>query len=281
MFDLFKKLKEDIYNDASNVDAMVMKVLSLAEYLHDNEFVEWAKNELYGYAEYKNIPSYRNVKGIVWVDTITRGNCPVFFRQGQEELKENLENWNLGDSIKLISASSSKQIIFKPYDDDIQILLNEMNGTNNYKYGIKIDMTAIIMIITSVKMKIREFVSKYEFSFIEEKENISSQIINNYIGNQFNNSNVQGNTFNSNVANQFDYEKALDFLKNINDELRKDNVSDENRQEIQEQLDEIKNLINSKKKPNRIISAINGVFSFCTGVAASLTANAIQSYFLK
>lgn len=121
---------------------------------------------------------------------------------------------------------------------------------------------------------------KFNSTEIETAKQIP-QTNNYYLGNT---NVINGSVNNSSVIAgnenhvEFTYEKAKEAVDEIETVLNTDKLSTEDKETAIEMLEDIKEKISEKKKPNIIKYALGGLKDFLIGVGASATVAAVQSW---
>jgi hypothetical protein len=59
---IISQIQQDILNSATPLNAIMLKAKVLAYKLGNDEFKQWAKNELDGYENSKDLPDYRIIQ---------------------------------------------------------------------------------------------------------------------------------------------------------------------------------------------------------------------------
>lgn len=220
------------------------------------DFNYWIDHELNGYENYDDIPEYRNIIGEVKAKNPYYGLIPVVM---PSSIAEQLNKRKLYNPIsELINLSTSNQPIIIAFPSELSEILRT-NVRVNFPFYLVIPQSAIIQIIESVKNYLLEWCFKLEndgilgenFAFNEsekEKARIIPQQINCYgpvITGNVNGSQIVSGNHNSNNLVSSDIAKMVDEIKKS---LNTEKISDEDKNDALEILEDIDSSIKSNKK---------------------------------
>ena len=285
MSKLVIELQKDIIENKIDTISILRKAKLIATKLNLVDFNHWINHELNGYENYDDIPEYRNIIGEVKAKNPYYGLIPVVM---PSSIAEQLNTRKLYNPIsELINLSTSNQPIIIAFPSELSEILRT-NVRVNFPFYLVIPQSAIIQIIESVKNYLLEWCLKLEndgilgenFEFNEsekEKARIIPQQINCYgpviTGNVNGSQIVSGNHKSNNLVSS-DIAKMVDEIKKS---LNTEKISDEDKNDALEILEDIDSSIKSNKKTSIVKAALNGLKDFLINVGANVTAAIITA----
>lgn len=279
MSKLVIELQKDIIENRLDTISILRKAKLIATKLNLNDFNQWIDCELNGYDKDDDIPDYRNVIGEIKAKNPYYGLIPVMV---PSSITEQLNSRKLSNPIsELISLSKSEQSIVITLPNELSDLLCANEGVHLPCYFI-ISKNAVMGVIESVKNHLLEWCLKlenddilgeeYEFNEAEkEKAILIPQQVNYYghvVTGNVNNSQLTSGSNNSNTLIYNDISKMIDKIKKS---IETEKISDKDKNEALEILEEIDNSIKSNKKTSIIKAALNGLKDFLINVGANIT----------
>lgn len=275
MKDLINELKKELFDSNSNVVSSLRKAHIIAVSKHDSDIDEWIMYELNGYPyDDSTIPDYREVKGQVKGKHPFGGYIPVIFEDHKVELE--LSTRKIAESVVEIIGflNDSSKDVFMKYPANVQTILNDtLSKGLHIDYVLYIQKHNLLRIIETIKTRLLDWIiyisddaSSNIFIYPHDADTIVVNGNNNIVQLQYGNN----NTINNVVIDE-------ETIKAIVLELEKDNLNEEDKNDILEMLDKITDGIRNKKKQSILRSALIGVKDFMIGVGASLAAAFIQS----
>ena len=256
MSKLVIELQKDIIENRLDTISILRKAKLIATKFHLDDFNQWIDYELNGYDKYDDIPDYRNVIGEVKAKNPYYGLIPVMMHSS---IAEKLNARKLFNPVsELISLSKGKQSIIMTLPNELSELLCANAGVHFPCYFI-VSKNAVMGVIESVKNHLLEWCLKlenddilgeeYEFKEAKkEKEKLIPQQVNYYgpvVTGNVNNSQLTSGSNNSNNFINNDINKMIDEIKKL---IEIEKISDKDKNEALEILEEIDNSIKSNKK---------------------------------
>lgn len=123
------KIIKDFTSSNISIEIALKKLIVLLSYLNNENLTNWAKNELNGYNESDDVPSYRKVKGVIFADFMTGdpisgglrfSNYPLKPVNLDNEYKDKLICCKIRQSVSsLETLVNSKTITFNPIIPDM------------------------------------------------------------------------------------------------------------------------------------------------------------------
>ncbi|MCI5745100.1 MAG: ABC transporter substrate-binding protein [Erysipelotrichaceae bacterium] len=279
MSKLVIELQKDIIENRLDTISILRKAKLIATKLNLNDFNQWIDCELNGYDKDDDIPDYRNVIGEIKAKNPYYGLIPVMV---PSSITEQLNSRKLSNPIsELISLSKSEQSIVIPLPNELSELLCANEGVHFPCYFI-ISKNAVMGVIESVKNHLLEWCLKlenddilgeeYEFNEAEkEKAKLIPQQVNYYGPVVTGNVNSSQLTSGSNNSNNLIYNDINKMIDEIKKSIETEKISDKDKNEALEILEEIDNSIKSNKKTSIIKAALNGLKDFLINVGANIT----------
>lgn len=264
----------------------------IAVKLRLTEFDKWIQSELNGYtcAE-EDIPKYREVRGTLKAFNPYRGWIPVEFQENEFErvvCQRSLMH-SLVEIIELCRPKKNDVLFLKLTANQSRMINSMMDIDVEMELCVHVSMHYARAIIEHVRNCLLEWTLKLETEGIvgedmtfsnEESARAQSvpQQIYNYYGNV-----VNGNISNSNLISgnenriRLDSAFAAQLVSEVEDSLKTDSISEEDRESILEMLQEISIKIEQNKKPQIIKAALVGLKDFLVNVGANVTAAMITA----
>lgn len=292
MAGLVLELQKEVMAKNCDVLHALRQAHVIAVKLKLSEFDKWIQSELHGYkcAE-DEIPKYREVRGALKAFNPFRGWIPVEFDNNEIETmvcQRSLMH-SLVEIIELCRPKKNDVVYLKLAANQRRMINSMMDIDVEMELCVHVSMHYVRAIIEHVRNCLLEWTLKLEaegitgdeMSFsIEETRRAQSvpQQIYNYYGNV-----VNGNVSNSNLISgnenriRLDSAFAAQLVSEVQDSLKKDSVSEEDKESILEMLQEISIKIEQNKKPQIIKAALVGLKDFLANVGANVTAAMITA----
>lgn len=286
----------DLQNEIISSDCDVVNILRKAHLiafkLKLTDFDQWIQYELNGYPNQESCPEYRKIRGTLKAFNPYSGWIPAFIQNN--EIEKMICERKLVNSISEIIdlCESFDDGLISEFSGEQLALFNEVFDTPlPMRYALHISTTAVKDIEEKVKNTILEWTLKLEAEGIvgenmvfsdKEKDSATNipQTINNYYGNTSvinspadNVSIVSG----SNNTVSFSYDKAMDVVDEIENDIEKEELPKEDMDTAMELLNDIKIKIEDKKNPYILKSAFVGLKDFLISTGASVAAGIIQA----
>lgn len=285
MSKLVIELQKNIIENKTDTISILRKAKLIATKLNLVDFKQWIDYELNGYEKYDDIPEYRNIIGEVKAKNPYHGLIPVLM---PSDIAEKLNTRKLYNPIsELIDLSTSNQPITIAFPSELSESLCA-NVSVSFPCYLVIPKNAIIQIIESVKNYLLEWCLKlendgilgedFEFNELEkEKARIIPQQINYYgpvvTGNVNNSQLISGD----NNTNDFTSSYSELLIDEIKKSLNNEAISNKDKYDALDILEDIDMSIKSNKKTSVIKSALNGLKDFLINVGANVTAAIITA----
>lgn len=286
-------LQQEVISQNCDIVNALRKAHLIAMKLGLEDFDKWVLNELNGYSEKNNCPEYRKLHCILKALNPYHGWMPTMIND--PEMEEKI-------STKFIVQSISEIItLVNNGKDGLSINCNgvELDLFNKLfdnpipmQFAYHVSTASVADIIEKVKNTLLEWTLQLEKEGIvgenmafneKEKEQAKSipQTINNYYGNT---NVVNGSAEHSQIISGDNNNITIttDALRTELDTIEKtihkeDNLSSENIETALELLSDIRNKIDSDKKPSIIKSGLVGLKDFLINAGGGLAANLLAT----
>lgn len=286
-------LQQEIISKECDIVTALRKAHLIAIKLGLVEFDEWICNELNGYPNQQSCPDYRKIhcklKGFNpykgWIPTVI--NNPKI----EKAVSEKCVVQSVSELITLIN-SNQNGLTISCSGTEINLFNEYFDNPVPMQFSYHVTTSSVADIIEKVKNTLLEWTLRLENEGIvgdnmifnnKEKEQAKfiPQTIHNYYGNTNivngsadNSQIISGNTTNLTITKE-DLYKQVD---EIEEEVHKDtNLSDENIEIALELLSDIRDKIDSDKKPSIIKSGLVGLKEFLITAGGGLAANLLAS----
>ncbi len=246
-----KSLVHELQNDAMSKDTrlsdMLRKALVVATKLKVEEFKVWVESEMKGYGEGENIPSYRTVSGSLKAWNPYNGWIPVIVEDSR--LAEHTSKRNIGQPVSQLESlyygKDEKKVLQVPLPHDE--LIEYFSHSEVFRLGmiptLIVDKAQLAGILDAVRNEILNWSLELErqgilgdgMSFTTEEVDKAKSVINigSFRG-------ILGDVSSSNVQ--------IGDYSTIHDALKDKGVSQKERNELENILDEIKTADPVQKK---------------------------------
>lgn len=284
MSSVVQELQRDLINGDVLLSSSLKKAYLISKKLNLKDLSVWLDNELNGYkCDFKDIPEYRNIKGIFKGFNPLHGwqTIPLVEQELEDILLNNKTSQSISEIESLISQKEDSMMLPHP-SSMIDKLISSGYIT---QLATWIDKSALIGIIESVKMTLLDWTLELEkediqgFDLIftkEEKEKaMSNTNITNFINNggvQQNQSNTENSTQNQNVYNT---DRLNEFIQAYKKDKSKLDLSEGAGAYLDENIADLESEL-SQDSPNesvikKCLASAKNVLEGCIGnVAASV-----------
>ena len=187
-------LQKELYDNKISAEEALRKAYVISRRLNINDMNEWINNELNGYQNVKNIPTYRNINGTVEAFNPYHGWYPIKFTD--LDIEEILNNINLNFSISEMESmiKNSKTDIIYLKTGATSYLVGELNT----KVRFQTSTHTFIGITNRVKNIILDWTLQLEekgilgenFSFTNEEKEKGKEVLSPIINILFGDNNV-------------------------------------------------------------------------------------------
>ena len=297
MSGLVLELQQDIIKSNCDIVNVLRKAHLIAVKLGLTDFDQWITYELNGYPSQEECPKYRTVHcelkafnpRIGWIPTI-QSNPQI-----EEAISEKCIAQPISEIITLITNNKSG-LIARCKGFETEGFNKIFNNPLNMQYAYHISNSAVADIVEKVKNTLLEWTLKLEEKGIvgdnmmfndKEKEQAKSisQTINNYYGST---NIVNGSAEHSQIISGNENNISIS-MADLNSELDKiaekvsneSNMSKEDIETALELLSDIRNKIDSNKKPSIIKSSLVGLKDFLITAGGGLVANLLHTLIVQ
>lgn len=278
---IVKELQRDILNKDCDIINSLRKAHIIASKLNLTEFDNWINFELNGYKDRNDVPSYRYVDGVLKAFNPYIGWIPTAI--SDYDFEKTITHHKVSESVSsIIKLIEQNKEICINFNGETQNLLDKMFGGYGFQYSVFIGKNQFSDIIEKIKNTLLEWTldlekngivgENLEFNEKEKEKAEKTQIIYNYYGNTFPNSKIESSMIITNGGNFYNDK----FMNELKDTLKNEEIAQEDKSEIESQLQNIEGLLNANKKPTIIKSFLVGLKDFCISVGASVTAALIE-----
>lgn len=289
----------DLQQEVLQPDCDILHALRMAHLIASKlklqEFDAWLINELNGYTEEnpENIPGYRRINGQLKAWNPYHGWIPVIIHNS--EIQSLLCTRPLGSSIGTILELYKKSdgSVAINYSGNIASAIDKICSppfpTN---YSLHVSAHVLKSIVDQVQNCLLEWTIRLEnegvlgegMRFTREETGLAQnlpQTINNYFGTVVN-GDIQKSQVVSGDHNtvSFNYQQAEDLIQQIKEAIQNEQISDEDRETVDELITDAESKITKRKKPAIINAALSGLKDFLISAGANI-ASALLIQFLQ
>lgn len=283
--------------DGSLTDAL-LKTKVLLSSLGQDELNAWVNNELNGYSEDQELPSYRIVPAQVLANLsgigFTADAHPLPIAHLDKEQRENIETARMYQSLAVLEkfAAESDGTLATPIPLEANHILgkNLTRGTVIQRAWSQIQTSSIVQIVTEVRSRLLDFVLKIQAKLpedpsAEEKHSIDTRSLfqNSMFGD--NATVIIGDKNKTEIVN-LHLKGNLDALAH---ELMKFNVADEDIETLKKAIKADAGKINNEKKEfgpsvklwmkNMLHKAVEASWHIELSMAATVLSDALKHYY--
>lgn len=284
--------REIISSDCDIVNAL-RKAHLIAVKLELEEFDEWISNELNGYSSQKLCPEYRKVHCVLRAFNPYHGWTPTMIDDPEFEkmISEKRVIQSVSEIITLIE-NSKNGLYINCSGAELDVFNQMFDNPIPMQFAYHVSTASVADIIEKVKNTLLEWTLRLEKEGIvgenmmfndNEKEKAKSipHTINNYYGNT---NIVNGSAEHSQIiaGNENNNSISRDELNNELDKItekvcNESGMSSEDIETALELLSDIRNKIDSDKKPNIIKSGLVGLKDFLINAGGGLVASLLYT----
>ena len=296
------KLVEEIIEllsstDGSLTDAL-LKTKVLLSSLGEEELNAWVNNELNGFSEDQELPSYRIVPAVVLANLsgigFTADAHPLPIAHLDKKYRENIETARMYQSLAVLEkyAAETDSILATPIPLEANHILgkNLSRGTVIQRAWSQIQTSSIVQIVTEVRSRLLDFVLKVQAELpedpsTEEKRSIDTRTLfqNSMFGD--NATVIIGDKNKTEIVN-LHLKGNLDALTH---ELKKYDVSDEDIEKLKSAIEEDADKVNDNKKEfgpsvkswlqNMLHKAVEASWQIELGMAGTVLSDALKHFY--
>ncbi|MFZ2322631.1 MAG: hypothetical protein WAV89_02925 [Ignavibacteriaceae bacterium] len=244
MSSIILELQKEALDNNVSISQLLRKALVVAKKLNVEEFIDWISYELNGYDDLEKLPKYRKVGGQVMVHNPYHGWQPVIF--GSKEESELMSSKNIFSPISEIenlceNQSDNSVISYSLPDGMTKSLMKSTLGMvpyfiiNESQFHSIIDSVKNIVLNWSLKLEDEGIVGENLTFTEDDKQKASAPVYNiqNFTG-------VIGDVSESNLQ--------IGDYNSIHTSLKKLGVSQEERNELEEIMDNYPKADSEEKK---------------------------------
>lgn len=291
MAGLILELQKEAIDSTISLTELLRKALVVATKLNIKDFKEWIDNELNGYMDKDNIPSYRKVTGITKAWNPYRGWIPMIIQNDfmANTLRQRFVKQSVGDLQSLVENSKDGFLLMH-YPPKIENML--MRDEPDLQPALHIGVNTMNGILQIVRNTVLEWALKLEeegiigegLSFsVQEKEKAQASPninIHNFQG-------ILGDVTSSSINQDLKMSIQTDDFKSLANFLKAKNVSKEDISELENAIKDDPKPISSDKLGEKVSGWIGkmiskaalGTWQITVSTAGTLLGNAISAYY--
>jgi len=261
------ELQNEALNKNVSVSDLLRKAYVVARKLGIPEFEKWTLNELNGYNDVKDIPEYRQIKGIVKAWNPFHGWQPVIFHD--HKIEEALSKRPCGQAIaeieSLLSSKSKNGTLQMPFTAEAEQQLRRAIGYDT-SITLIVPSISLVRIVDAVRTIILNWSLKLEedgilgegLSFTASEREKASKIaysVNNFYGPVSNLQIQQGTAYSTQISSvqKFDINALREFVEEIKRKWNELVLAQEVKQELQAEIQTLEVQLASPKPKRSII----------------------------
>lgn len=187
------ELQREALDKNADIESLLRKAYLVARKLKLSDFEDWIKQEQDGYK--KEVPEYRYVRGEIKALNPMRGWVPFVLSPKMEEKLTKMPIINSISSISDVYESGDNPVTFTINAEVIELLNRCSNAPFDTTFSFWMSRSEFYRILETVRNKILEWALLLEengivgenlsFTDVEKKAAQTSQVINNYVNNFF------------------------------------------------------------------------------------------------
>lgn len=172
------KIIKELVNDEISLEKALHRVIVLAKDLKDTRLEEWAKSEIKGYDNPKQIPEYRRVKlrfvgvylaGISSIGYTKHSNAQLhtkYLEQFSEKERQEITTYKMSESVRFLTHSLDKdKKLGIPVPPDLMSILAKGTNTGILSANREINESEILRILAEVKTRALDVLCELEDKF--------------------------------------------------------------------------------------------------------------------
>ncbi len=285
------ELQKEISSSECDVTSVLRHAHLIASKLNLSDFDKWINYELNGYSTLELVPDYRTVKGSIKSFNPFNGWIPVVV--SNQEIEERLTTFKLYQSISEIIALCEKNntsIIFE-YTGKVQNVINKAcNPPIDMQVTLHVSTASVLAVIEKVKNVVLDWTIELEkngvfgkeYMFNEDEKKTAKELpnmVNIYYGSaNIINGDINQSAIDFKNENEgFDYEKIKEVIFVIEEKIKKEEINKENEEKALELLEDIRDKIDEKNKPQIIKSAMIALRDFLINSGSTLVGGILQA----
>ncbi len=288
--------------DEPNLTNALLKTKIVLHKLGKSDLIEWVNNEINGYSEDANVPTYRLVNAQVLANFANMAyqytRHPIPISHLDKEYRESLKTTRLRQSLKVLEefAANEGGSIQSPIPVEANPLLRKGLDSSFHiqKAWCEIDGSAITQILIEVRSRLLDFILKLSENL---GENLSDQEVKD-IGKSLDTNSMFANAmFGDNttilVGNHGQQTVDIQIVKNdfksLSESLRNKKVEESDIQELEAALETDGPSVEVKEKrfgpkvkdwmKNMLSKAVDASWQIDIGIASSFIADALKKYY--
>lgn len=293
MSSLVLDLQQEVLNNECDILNSLRKAHLIASKLQLKDFDVWIQRELNGYANCskEEIPDYRKVKGALKAFNPYNGWIPAQCIDDEIEqlICEQKMYQPIGELQELYEQSSNGYFVYQFNAGLMDAISSLFNTPVPMQYALHISRHLLASIVEKVKNALLEWTIQLEsegilgdnMRFNQEERDLAKNIpqqINNYYGTVVNGDVCQSQIVSgNNNTNTYNDSAVTDAVKEIQQSLNAEEISEDDKISALELLEEISSKLEQNKKPGIIKSAFIGLKDFLINVGANVTATLIAA----
>lgn len=290
MSSIVVELQRDALDRSVAITDLLRKALVVARKLKQEKFLSWIESELSGYRAENEIPEYRELVGQVKGWNPYNGWLPVIINN--TEIMETLSAQHTGQSISeiesLLFQKGSDAQLHMPFSHSQQEALRRLVNENT-EFTLFVPLSRLSRIVDSVRNAVLNWALELEdngilgdgLSFSESEKEAAAQNsynINNFFG-DVSSSNLQqasGHASRQHIETTISTESAGKIAQILRDNLSALEVNEEERSEIDSDLQTIEVQLNSPKPKSSIIKeSFKSIRSVLEGASGGVAAQVL------
>ncbi len=293
MSSLVLDLQQEVLNNECDILNALRKAHLIASKLQLKDFDVWIQRELNGYANCsrEEIPDYRKVKGVLMAFNPYNGWIPAQCIDDEMEqlICEQKMHQSIGELQEIYEQSCNGYFIYQFNAGLMDAISSLFNTPVPRQYALHISRHLLASIIEKVKNALLEWTIQLEtegilgdnMRFNQEEKDIAKNIpqqINNYYGTVVNGDICESQIISgNNNTNTYNNSSVNDAVNEIQKSLNTEMISEEDKANALELLEEISTKLEKNKKPGVIKAAFIGLKDFLVDVGANVTAALIAA----
>ena len=292
MSGLVEELQKEALDGNIPVSNLLRKALAVSKKLKIAHIEKWILNELSGYKNGEDIPSYREVQGEVKAFNPYQGWIPVQFptEAMAEKFSIRKVNSSIGELDDLQTKKKEDSSLEMPYPPSIH---NKLMGYEGFRVTLFIPPSTVAGILDAVRNNILNWSLQLEqenifgegMSFSSNEKEIASRSTYNItnIGSMHNSQLQQNSDSSVQTLNiKIDLNNVSKLVNKINESIHELDLVEEKQNEL---LTDIKTIDSQVKSPNPktkiIIEALKSIKDILTGVASNVLAQGFLTEIAK
>lgn len=289
-------------SETPNLANALFKTKVLLHKLGEKELIQWVNSELNGYKSNDDVPEYRVVQSRVMANLMnlvysaSNRELPIYHLD--HELRKSLEQTKFGHSIAALEslANSESESVQRPVPIALHAKLNEPlgNGYQVQEAWCEISHSSLAQILAEVRSRLLDFVLELSDKLPEQASDAELKEMSNEIDTKslFNNS-VIGDNATILVGDHSSQTVSNNIIKGDFDSLAKhlsdNSVEEDDIKSLRQAIEQDEQLVDHENKQygtnvklwitEMLGKAVESVWNINIGVAGSLIATAINSYY--